>query len=206
MIQREQCCSRHVTNISPRWSLLNSGLANITIYLHQDKHIQFLLCVSNYVLFIFVHFFYHNLLDQRERMRRDTCCLYSTCGQLTLNLLERKRSVVKYREVKWSEAMNFGEMCVLILIYNYVAVCRFCAVGYVIIFCFCLLFFNYLTMFFFFRFVFVLYFCFLFCCILWFCIVLCTVMCTVSPSVHSCIFLFLRKFTDHCHRVEIQLQ
>jgi len=41
--------------------------------------------------------------------------------------------------------MILGEMCVLSLIYSYVAVCMFCAVGYVIIVCSYLLFFNYST-------------------------------------------------------------
>jgi len=39
--------------------------------------------------------------------------------------------------------MFFSEMCVLSLIYSYVAVCRFCAVRDLIIINFYLLFFNY---------------------------------------------------------------
>jgi len=41
--------------------------------------------------------------------------------------------------------MIMGEMCLLSLIYIYVAVCRFCAVHYLIIICFYLLFYNYST-------------------------------------------------------------
>ena len=42
-------------------------------------------------------------------------------------------------------------------------------------------------------------FCFLFC-------VFCIVLCIVSPLVHNCAFLFVYKFTDHCHQVETELQ
>ena len=45
--------------------------------------------------------------------------------------------------MKWSEVTRFGEMCILSLIYSYVAVCRFWAVRCVIICC-NLLFPNYL--------------------------------------------------------------
>jgi len=41
--------------------------------------------------------------------------------------------------------MILGEMCVLSLIYSYVAVCTFCAVRCIIIVCFGLLFTNYST-------------------------------------------------------------
>jgi len=98
---------------------------------------------------------------------------------------------------------NFGEICVLSLIYSYVVVCRFCAVRCLIIICFPLLFYNYSTcvfnilpMFVFLFCTFVFYFVyseFLYC---W---------CTVSPFVQSSL-LFLYKFTDLCHRVETQLQ
>jgi hypothetical protein len=48
--------------------------------------------------------------------------------------------------VKWSEVMIYGEMCVLSLIYMYVAVYRLCAVRCVLI-CFSLLLYNYSTLF-----------------------------------------------------------
>jgi hypothetical protein len=44
--------------------------------------------------------------------------------------------------VKWSDVKILGEMCVLSLIYSYVAACRFYAVRCVIIISFCLLFSN----------------------------------------------------------------
>jgi hypothetical protein len=47
--------------------------------------------------------------------------------------------------VKWSEVMILGEMYVLSFVYIYVAVCMFCAVRWVIIICFSLLFSNYST-------------------------------------------------------------
>ena len=75
-----------------------------------------------------------------------------------------KCSEVNSREVKWSDVMILDDMCVLSLIYGYVAVCKFCAVRCVINICFCLLFYHYSTYVFFnipFMFVFVLYFCFL---------------------------------------------
>ena len=53
------------------------------------------------------------------------------------------------REVKGSDVRICGEMCVLSLIYSYLAVCTFCAVRCVIIICFCLLFSNYSTFVFF---------------------------------------------------------
>ena len=49
---------------------------------------------------------------------------------------------MKCSEIKSSEVMIFGEMCVLSLIYIYVTVCMFCAVCCVIINCFYLLFSN----------------------------------------------------------------
>jgi hypothetical protein len=48
----------------------------------------------------------------------------------------------KGSEVKWTEVMILSEMCVLSLIYSYVALCSFCAVRYliiIIIICFSLL-------------------------------------------------------------------
>ena len=54
-----------------------------------------------------------------------------------------KRSEVMWKEVKGSEVMISDEICVLWLIYSYVAVCWFCAVRCLIIICFSLLFYNY---------------------------------------------------------------
>ena len=89
-------------------------------------------------------------------------------------------SVVKCSAVKWSEVMVLSDMCVLSLIYSYVALCRFCAVRCLIIIGFDfysliirLVMFNILFMFF------ALYFC-----ILRFCIALCI----ISPIVYSCLF------------------
>ena len=45
--------------------------------------------------------------------------------------------------VKCSEVKCFGEICVLSLLYSYVAVCMFCAVRCLITICFFLLFYNY---------------------------------------------------------------
>jgi hypothetical protein len=56
-----------------------------------------------------------------------------------------KCSEVQWSEVKWSEVMIVDEICLLSLLYIYVAVCRFCVVHYLIIICFYLLFSNYLT-------------------------------------------------------------
>jgi len=87
--------------------------------------------------------------------------------------------------MKWSELMILGEMCVLSLVYGYVAVCRFCVVRCGAIICFCFLFTNYLTYVFLILFLcifFVLYFCFIFCV---FCVfVLCCVfllLCFLFP-------------------------
>jgi hypothetical protein len=48
-----------------------------------------------------------------------------------------KCSEVKLSEVKSSQVMILGEMCVLSFIYSYVAECRVCAVHCLIIICFC---------------------------------------------------------------------
>jgi hypothetical protein len=112
----------------------------------------------------------------------------------------REKWGVKCSEVKWCEVdvMIFGEMCVLSLIYSYVAVGRFRAVRCVIVICF--YFYFLITWPLFFNMLFMDY---LFCisCILCFCILLCT----VSSFAYSS-FLLLYKFTDHGHRVETQLQ
>jgi hypothetical protein len=57
----------------------------------------------------------------------------------------REWSVVKCSEGKLSEVMILGEMCVLSLIYSYVAVCRFCVLRYLIIISFILLYSSYST-------------------------------------------------------------
>jgi len=101
---------------------------------------------------------------------------------------------VKCSEVKWNEVMILGEMCVLSLIYIYVAVCRFCAVHCLIIICFCLLFSNYSLTFFLGMFSFSCILCFLLFCVLF-------LLLHTAAS-----FLFLYKFTDHCHRLETHMQ
>ena len=82
--------------------------------------------------------------------------------------------------------MLLGEMCVLSLVYTYVAVCRFCAVH-------CLIIMRFSWYFLITRLMFLilflclcsyLYVCFLFCVFCVFCIVLCI----VSPFVYSCLF------------------
>jgi len=85
-------------------------------------------------------------------------------------------------------------MCVLSLIYIYVAVCRFCAVHCLIIICFCLLFSNYSLTFFLGMFSFSCILCFLLFCVLF-------LLLHTAAS-----FLFLYKFTDHCHRLETHMQ
>jgi len=121
-----------------------------------------------------------------------------------------KRPKVQGRE-KWavkcsecSEVMIFGAMCVLSLIYIYVAVCRLCAVRCLIIICFvCYLL---ITRLLFFNFFICLFSCFVYLfsilCILCFFIVLCN----VSHLYIAVSFLFLYTFTDHSHRVETRLQ
>ena len=56
---------------------------------------------------------------------------------------EVKWSVVKWRKVRWSEVKLFGEMCILSLIYSYVAEFSFCVVRCLIIICFSSLISNY---------------------------------------------------------------
>jgi len=97
--------------------------------------------------------------------------------------------------------MILGEMCVSSLVYSYVAVCRFCAVRYLII-CFSLLFSNCST--YVFNILFMFVFCFVFfvfyfeySMFLYF--IYCFSLCAVS-------FVFLYKSSDHCHRVKTQLQ
>jgi hypothetical protein len=88
-----------------------------------------------------------------------------------------RRAAVELRfrpRVHWDRPLSL-----LSLIYSYVAVCRFCAVRYVIVICFYLLYSNYSTYFFYsFLSLFSISF------ILWFCIVLCI----VHPLVYSCLF------------------
>jgi hypothetical protein len=80
--------------------------------------------------------------------------------------------------VKQSEVKTFGEMCVLSLIYSYVAICRFCAVHCLVIICFSCYFIITRLMFFniFLRLLSIL------------CILCCIVLCTVSPFVYNCLF------------------
>jgi hypothetical protein len=78
--------------------------------------------------------------------------------------------------------MTLSEMCILSLIYSYVAVCRLCAVRYITVTCFCLLLSNSSTNI---CVIFLIVFLFSILCILYFCIVLCI----VSPLV-----LFLFRF------------
>jgi hypothetical protein len=75
------------------------------------------------------------------------------------------------------------EMCVLSLIYSFVALSMFCALRCVVIVGCNLLFCN----------------CLAFVCNILYVFVLCLLY-TAVP------FLFLYKFTDHCHRVETNLQ
>ena len=96
---------------------------------------------------------------------------------------ESEKWGVKCSEVKWR---FFGEICVLSLIYSYVAICRFCVVCCHIIICFSLLFSNNST------YVFNIFLClFSMLYILCFCIVLCT----VSPFVYRCLFpIFVQDY------------
>jgi len=92
--------------------------------------------------------------------------------------------------------MILGEMYILSLICSSVAVCRFCAVGFVcvIIICFFLLFSNYST------YVFLIFFLCLFPCFVYlfsnFCIpCYFIVLCAVSPFVYSCLFpIFMQVY------------
>ena len=84
--------------------------------------------------------------------------------------------------------MIFGEVCVLSLIYSYVAVCTFCAVCCVIIiasFCYFLI-----TRLLLFNILFMLFACIVFLfsvlCISRFCVVLCIVLYIVSPLAYNC--------------------
>ena len=105
---------------------------------------------------------------------------------------------VKCSEVKWNEVKIFVEMCVLSLMYSYVALCKFCVVHCLII-CFSLLFSNYSTYVFLILFMFFPCFaCFLFFCILCFCILLFIFLLLYVAAA----FLLLYKITDHCHQVE----
>ena len=88
---------------------------------------------------------------------------------------------MKLSSLAKNEVMIFGEMCVLSLIYSYVAVSMFCAVRCVIIICFFLSFSNYSTYVFQYSF----YVCFLVLCLF---SILCTLcFCIVSSFVYSCL-------------------
>ena len=92
-----------------------------------------------------------------------------------------KWSDVKWCAVKWCEVKILGKMCVLSLIYSYVAVRRICAVPCVIIICFFLLFSNYAT--------YVFNILFMFSCFVYLFSILCILcFCIVSPSVYGCLF------------------
>jgi len=83
--------------------------------------------------------------------------------------------------VKLNEVEIFCEMCMLSLIYSYVAVCGFCSVRCVIAIDYIFLFYIYSTYNLFnISFMFVLLFCMS--------SVLCIVLCIVSSSVYSCLF------------------
>ena len=110
-------------------------------------------------------------------------------------------------EVQWSEVINLGEICVLLMIYSYLTVFRYLQNVIWLLFaslCYFLvtrmLFINILCMFdFCFEFLFSIL------CILWifFIVFLCFMNCFSFCAV-SCIFLY--KSTEPCHRVETQLQ
>ena len=94
--------------------------------------------------------------------------------------------------------MVLGEMCVLSLIYIYVAVCMFRAVQYVVSLYASVCYFL-TTRLMFYNIIFLFVFCFLFCVFVLLCVLFLLVYIAVS-------FLFLYKSTDHCHRLETQLQ
>ena len=122
------------------------------------------------------------------------------CGQVSTDSKsqDQRRTVttelaILCTEVRWSEVKILGEMCVLSLIYSYVAICRFCAICCLIMICFSLLLYNYSTQ----VFLIFFYVCFLFCvfCVVLFCVLFLLLYIAVS-------LLFLYKFTNHWHRVE----
>jgi len=96
--------------------------------------------------------------------------------------------------------------CVLSLIYSYVAVCKCCAVSYLIITGFTLLFL--ITRFMFYNILFMFAFCFLFfISIFVFCIFVLFLYCFMYYfSFCALSFLFLYESIDHCYRSETQLQ
>jgi hypothetical protein len=94
-----------------------------------------------------------------------------------------------WSEVKWSEVMILGEMCVLSLIYGHVAVCRFCAVRCIITIYFPLLFFNY-SIYVLFNIIRIAIVCFVF---LFYMLVFCVLYCSYCSFAY-CFFSFLLSF------------
>jgi phosphatidylserine synthase len=136
---------------------------------------------------------------------------------------------VKWSEVKWrdfkhrdetsksgekwkmgSEVKFFRGMCVLWLIYSF-AVCTWVTVYYVVFLLFLCVFWlllcsNYSFYVFVIRFMFVFLFCmlcFLFCV---FCVFVLFCVLFLLAYIIVVSFLLASKFTDHCHRVETELQ
>ena len=116
-------------------------------------------------------------------------------------------------EVKRNEVHIFDEMCVLSWTSN-CAICMWVTVQYVLLshcliaLCFTSCALCYVLIIFFLCFFYSFYVCFLvfyvllsILCDLFFC----NVLCIVSPDVYN-YFIFVYNFTDHCHRVETQLQ
>ena len=96
--------------------------------------------------------------------------------------------------------MILGEICIILLIFSYLTLCRLCAVRCLIIIGFYVLFYNYSTYFFkYFLYVllllgiFVFYFAY-------------SVFLYFSVCMFLSFFVLLHTFTDQSHRVENQLQ
>jgi len=100
-------------------------------------------------------------------------------------------------------------MICIIITYNYVAACRFCVSLCLISICLYLLFSNYSTYFLNILFVFVFLLCIFLCfvySIFLYCFMLFFVLCCLLFLLLCCLFPILYMTTDHCHRVETQLQ
>jgi hypothetical protein len=109
-----------------------------------------------------------------------------------LKWCEVMRSELQWCKVMCSEVMILGEMCVS-TIYVYVSVCMYCAVRCLIIICFYVILPNCSTNI---LMPFFLVFCFVYS------------VCIVSPCLYNWPFpiFVLYQPTDHCHRLETQLQ